>query len=45
MRVSGDDAVEVVHGGGDDALRVHAGPELIPQLTRDLVGADREISG
>jgi ABC-type multidrug transport system ATPase subunit len=43
MRVSGDDAVEVVHGGGDDALRVHAGPELIPQLTRELVGAGVDV--
>ncbi len=43
MRVSGDDAVEVVHGGGDDALRVHAGPELIPPLTRELVGAGVDV--
>jgi ABC-type multidrug transport system ATPase subunit len=43
MRVSGDDAVEVVHGGGDDALRVHAGAELIPQLTRELVGAGVDV--
>ena len=43
MRVSGDDAVEVVHGGGDDALRVHAGPELVPQLTRELVGAGVDV--
>jgi ABC-type multidrug transport system ATPase subunit len=41
MRVSGDDAVEIVRGGvhgeEDEALRVHAAPELIPQLTRELV--------
>jgi ABC-type multidrug transport system ATPase subunit len=43
MRVSGDDAVEVVHGGGDDALRVHAGPGLIPPLTRELVGAGVDV--
>jgi ABC-type multidrug transport system ATPase subunit len=43
MRVSGDDAVEVLHGEGDDALRLHAGPELIPQLTRDLVSAGVDV--
>jgi ABC-type multidrug transport system ATPase subunit len=43
MRVSGDDAVEIVHGGTDEALRVHAGPELIPQLTRELVAAGVDV--
>jgi len=43
MRVSGDDAVEIVHGGADEALRLHAGPELIPELTRELVTAGVDV--
>jgi ABC-type multidrug transport system ATPase subunit len=47
MRVSGDDAVEIIHGGprdgGDESLRVHAGPDLIPQLTRELVAEGVDV--
>jgi ABC-type multidrug transport system ATPase subunit len=46
MRVSGDDAVEVVHGaheGEDEALRLHARPELVPQLTRELVAEGVDV--
>jgi ABC-2 type transport system ATP-binding protein len=47
MRVSGDDAVEIVrggpHDGGDEALRVHAGPEVIPELTRELVAEGVDV--
>jgi ABC-type multidrug transport system ATPase subunit len=47
MRVSGDDAVEIIHGGprdgGDESLRVHARPDLIPQLTRELVAEGVDV--
>jgi ABC-2 type transport system ATP-binding protein len=47
MRVSGDDAVEIVRGGAheewDEALRLHAGPELVPQLTRELVAEGVDV--
>jgi ABC-type multidrug transport system ATPase subunit len=47
MRVSGDDAVEIVRGGPheewDEALRLHAGPELVPQLTRELVAEGVDV--
>ena len=40
MRVSGDDAVEVVAG---EALHVHADPALVPELTRELVLAGVDV--
>jgi ABC-type multidrug transport system ATPase subunit len=47
MRVSGDDAVEIVrddpHDGGEEALRLHAGPELVPQLTRELIAEGIDV--
>jgi ABC-2 type transport system ATP-binding protein len=43
MRVSGDDAVEIVHREGDEALRVHAGPEVVPLLTRELVAEGVDV--
>jgi ABC-2 type transport system ATP-binding protein len=46
MRVSGDDAVEIVRGGAHDeeeALRLHAGPDLVPQLTRELVAEGVDV--
>ena len=47
MRVSGDDAVEIVrddaHDGGEEVLRLHAGPELVPQLTRELIAEGIDV--
>ncbi|MCW2575478.1 MAG: transporter [Modestobacter sp.] len=47
MRVSGDDAVEIIrgpeHDGGEEALRVHADPDVIPQLTRELVAEGVDV--
>jgi ABC-type multidrug transport system ATPase subunit len=47
MRVSGDDAVEIVrggaHDGGEESLRLHAGPELVPELTRELVAEGVDV--
>jgi ABC-2 type transport system ATP-binding protein len=47
MRVSGDDAVEIVrgqgHDGGEEALRVHADPDVVPQLTRELVAEGVDV--
>jgi ABC-2 type transport system ATP-binding protein len=45
MRVSGDDAVEVVPGGPheEESLRLHAGPELVPRLTRELVAEGVDV--
>jgi ABC-type multidrug transport system ATPase subunit len=46
MRVSGDDAVEIVRGGAHDeeeALRLHAGPDLVPRLTRELVAEGVDV--
>jgi len=40
MRVTGDDAVEVV---GGEALHVHADPGVVPRLTRELVTAGVDV--
>jgi ABC-type multidrug transport system ATPase subunit len=40
MRVTGDDAVEVVAG---EALHVHADPGVVPELTRELVVAGVDV--
>jgi ABC-type multidrug transport system ATPase subunit len=40
MRVTGDDAVEVV---GGEALHVHADAGVVPQLTRELVTAGVDV--
>jgi ABC-type multidrug transport system ATPase subunit len=40
MRVTGDDAVEVVAGA---ALHVHADPGVVPELTRELVVAGVDV--
>ena len=47
MRIGGDDAVEIVHGGPHDtwteALRVQAGPDVVPSLVRELVAAQVDV--
>jgi ABC-2 type transport system ATP-binding protein len=46
MRVTGDDAVEIVapaHADGDEALRLHAGPDVVPRLVRELVAEEIDV--
>jgi ABC-2 type transport system ATP-binding protein len=46
MRVSGDDAVEIEHGGAHgegEGLRVHADPHVVPHLVRELVAAGVDV--
>jgi ABC-2 type transport system ATP-binding protein len=38
-RVTGEDAVEVA----GEALRLHAGPDVVPELTRELVAAGVDV--
>jgi ABC-2 type transport system ATP-binding protein len=46
MRVTGDDAVEIVapgHADGDETLRLHAGPDVVPRLVRELVAEEIDV--